>query len=466
MQGRKKEIEQLDRIVSDSKSHFVAIYGRRRVGKTFLIREYFQNQFCFYHTGIAYVGMRTQLSSFYRSLLNYSNDTISELKDWFDGFDQLKKIITSSTQKKKIVFIDELPWMDTPRSNFLAALEHFWNSWGSARKDLIFIICGSATSYIVKNIFNNKGGLHNRVTAKIKLHPFTLGETKQFLESKGIYWNNYQTVKAYMCIGGIPFYLEALEKGKSVDQNIDELLFNTEGLLHKEFQHLYASLFSNADKYVEVISALATKKQGLSREEILKKVSTSNGGTFSKILEDLELSDFIKRYTPFGKKLRDSLYQLTDFYSLFYYSFIHEKNVTSGDWLSAIDHPKQRAWSGYAFEMVCMSHIEEIKKALGISGVKTEISSWRGFSNTGAQIDLVIDRRDQVINLFEMKYSINEFTITKKYSSELRNKVGVFRDETKTKKSVFLSMLTTYGVKQNEHSGLIQNNITMDALFQ
>lgn len=466
MQGRKKEIQQLDRIVSATKSHFVAVYGRRRIGKTFLIREYFQQQFCFYHTGIANVSMKTQLSSFHRSLLSYSNEVIEELQSWFDGFEHLKKVISSSKEKKKVVFIDELPWMDTPRSNFLAALEHFWNSWGSARKDLIFIICGSATSYIVKNLFENKAGLHNRVTAKIKLQPFTLQETKLFLESKEIYWNKYQIIKAYMCIGGIPFYLEALEKGKSVDQNIDELLFNKDGLLYREFQHLYASLFSNPEKYVEVIAALATKKQGLNREEILKKTSTSNGGTFTKILEDLELSDFIKRYTPFGKKIRDSLYQLTDFYSLFYYNFIHGKNVQSGDWLSTIDHPRQRAWSGYAFEMVCMSHIYEIKKALGITGVQTEISSWRGTSKNTAQIDLVIDRRDQVINLFEMKYSINDFVISKKYSNELRNKTGAFREETKTKKAVFLSMLTTYGVKENEYSGLIQNNITMDALFE
>ena len=398
----------------------------------------------------------------------YTELPLEKPKNWLEAFDNLKTVIVNSSQKRKIIFIDELPWLDTPRSNFLRALEYFWNGWASHQKNIVFIICGSATSYIVNKIFNNKGGLHNRVTQKIKIFPFTLKETKEFLISKGIDWTNYQITKAYMATGGIPFYLEAFEKGKSVEQIIDELFFDKNGLLYNEFYHLYASLFRNEKVYIEVIKALASKKKGLTREEISLKSKISNGGTLTTILEELELSDFIKKYTPYGKQFRNSLYQLTDFFSLFYFEFIDGYPIKEGDWLHMIDQPKHRTWTGYAFEQVCMAHVPEIKNALGISGVQTNESSWKSSSNMdkGAQIDLVMERRDKIIHLFEMKFSINEFEITKKYDEELRNKIAVFKQETNTKSAVWTAMMTTFGLKKNSYSLSIQNSLTVEDLFK
>ena len=464
--GRTREKDLLKKLEDEKKSHFVAIYGRRRIGKTFLIRNYFKT-FNFYHTGIANVDTSNQLTEFHKSLEQYAGKSIVKPTTWFEAFDTLKTIITVSRKTKKVVFIDELPWLDTAKSNFLPALEYFWNSWASQRADVLLIVCGSATSWIVKKIFNNKGGLHNRITQKINLKPFTLLETEEFLKKKNIVLNRYQIIKAYMVFGGIPYYLEALEKGKSIDQNIDALLFDKNGLLHNEYKNLYDALFINAENYIEVIKALASKNRGLTREELVNLTKLKTGGTLTNILNDLELSDFIKVYLPFGKQKRSSLYQLTDAYSLFYYNFINAQKTDKGFWLQTIDNPKMRAWSGYAFEMVCMQHSEQIKNALGINGVFSEISSWKSSTRDGnAQIDLVIDRRDQVVNLFEIKYSQEPFIITSKYNLELMQKQAVFKRETKTKKAVFLSMLTTYGLKENENSGIVQNDLSMECLFK
>jgi hypothetical protein len=463
--GRTRERMLFDHLVKEEKSHFAAVYGRRRIGKTFLIRKHFTT-FDFYHTGIANVEMQDQLTAFYKTAQTFTSKTIEQPTNWFDAFDILKKIITGSRKKKKTIFLDELPWLDTPRSNFVAALEYFWNGWASNRNDVLLIVCGSATSWIVKKIFNNRKGLHNRITQKIHLNPFTLQETELFLKSRAIQWNRYQIIKCYMVFGGVPFYLEALEKGKSIDQNIDYLLFDKDGLLHNEHQNLYHALFNNAENYIEIIKILATKNKGLTREELVQKTKLKTGGTLSTILNDLILSDFIKVYLPYGKKVRESLYQLTDAYSLFYYNFLNNKKAEKGSWLQNLDSPKIRAWSGYAFEMVALQHLDKIKETLGISGVQTEISSWVCTKKeTNAQIDLIIDRRDQVINLFEIKYSLDNYLITSKYAKELRQKIAVFQRETKTKKAIYFTMLTTYGLVENEHSGMVQNSLTMDNLF-
>ncbi len=467
MLGRSNEIILFDKLEAAPVSHFVAVYGRRRIGKTYLIRTLFYDKFCFAHTGLANAQMKDQLAAFQRSIEAFTKLSLPQPTNWFEAFENLKRIIAASKRKRKIVFIDELPWLDTPRSKFLSALEHFWNSWASARTDILFIICGSATSYIVNRIFENTGGLHNRITQKIKLNPFTLKETKEFLEAKNIHWNEYQIIKAYMCLGGTPFYLEAIKKGQSPEQAIDKLFFNKNGLLHDEFKHLYASLFRNEEKYIDVIKALATKTKGLTRDEIVSATKATNGGSLTRMLADLELSDFIVKYNGYGKNIRDTIYQLTDFFSLFYFRFIANKNIKEGDWINGLDNPKYRAWSGYAFEQVCMAHVPQIKNALGISGVQTSEWAWRSSKiKEGAQIDLVMERRDHVTHLFEMKYSLNEFGIDKKYEAILRNKIAAFKQETKTKNAVWLAMLTTYGLAENNYSGISQNNLTMADLFK
>ena len=469
--GRVKEIKQLEKVQESKKSEFVVIYGRRRVGKTFLVREFFNYTFDFQLTGLANANTAQQLTNFQVSLQRHS--TLPETpapKNWFTAFQQLIKYLESnSSKKKKVIFLDELPWLDTPRSDFLMALEHFWNSWATNRKDILLITCGSAAAWMINELINNHGGLYNRVTERIKIFPFNLQETELMLQSRNHVLTRYQILQLYMVIGGIPYYLDALSPEKSTAQNIEELCFRKGALLTLEFKNLFNSLFKNADQYEQIIIALSSKLKGLTRKEIIKTTGRKSGGSLTRLLEELEESGFITKYTPFNKKKQEVLFRLSDFYSLFYLKFIKDNtNFDEGVWTNSIDHPFQRAWSGYAFEQVCLSHIPQIKKALGISGVISQSSSWKSkTSDIGSQIDILIDRRDQVVNLCEVKYSIHPFMITKSYAANLRNKIGTFREETKTRKAIFLTMITTYGVKQNAYAnGLVQNDIRMDALFE
>lgn len=469
--GRIKEIKILDRVVQSSKSEFVAFYGRRRVGKTFLVREYFDYTFDFSLTGLANASTAQQLTNFGVILQKVDINTSDAIPtNWFFAFQSLINYLERIKEtRKKVIFLDELPWLDTPKSDFLMALEHFWNSWASARKDIILVTCGSAASWMINKLINNHGGLHNRVTERVRIEPFNLQETEEMLLSKNGIFDRYQIVDLYMVTGGIPFYLDAIVPDKSAAQNIEELCFRKGSLLAREFPHLFNSLFKNAEKYEQIIIALASKNKGLTRKEISAYTGIASGGTMTKLLEELEESGFIGQYTPFSGRKRDVLYRLADFYSRFYLKFIKgNTNYQEGIWTNTVDSPSKRAWSGYAFEQVCIEHLPQIKKAIGIAGVVTQFSTWKSQnSDPGAQIDIVIDRRDRTVNLCEVKFSVNSFSITKSYAENLRNKIGVFRTETKTKKSVFLTMITTYGVDKNKYStALVQNEVTMDALFE
>lgn len=466
--GRKEELKKLKSYLNSRKSEFVAIYGRRRVGKTFLVRKAYNNEFSFQLTGLANVSMEHQLGQFHAALLKSASIVGWEPKlaaDWFVAFRQLTEFLEKLPEgKKKVLFLDELPWLDTHNSKFLSGLEHFWNSWASARNDIVLIVCGSAASWMLNNLINNRGGLHNRITDRIKLVPFTLMEAEAFLVEKNAVYNRYQTLLLYMAFGGIPFYLDFINPEKSAMQNINDLCFQQDAPFRYEFKNLYASLFNKHERHIAIIEALATKGKGLTRNEVIKSTKLSDGGGLTRILKELEESNFIRRYKAFGKKRKEGLYQLVDLYSLFYLKVI--KNTDEDDvdfWLNIIETPAFFTWSGFAFEMVCLHHVSQIKKALGISGVQTSIATWQ---SPEAQIDLMIDRRDQVINLCEMKFSIHPFVIDKKYAGTLRNKVGSFRQGTNTKKALFLTFVTTYGIAQNKYSGLVRNSLEMDVLFE
>jgi len=467
--GRQNEITLLNQRLESAKSEFVALYGRRRVGKTFLVKSVFEGKFTFQLTGVAQANFKDQLANFNMAMRKqYPNEVATNANNWMEAFQQIIEVVEKSKQKKKVIFIDELPWFDTARSRFIQALEHFWNSWASSRKDILLIVCGSAASWMINTLINNRGGLHNRITQRMKIEPFTLRECEDFLNSKKISFPKYHVIQLYMVLGGVPFYWDEIKKGLSASQNIDQLCFEPNGFLVGEFNKLFKSLFAKAERHEAIVMALAKKSKGLTREEISAETKLPTGGSLTQLLEELEESGFICKYIPFGKKERNSLYQLGDFFSLFHTKFIKgQKRFDKNHWKKMVDNPKQKAWSGYAFEQVCLTHSEQIKKALGISGVSTEESAWKSTqSKDGAQIDLVIDRRDGVINLCEMKFSTDHFTINKKYNSELRNKVETFRTETHTKKALFLTMITTYGLKGNSYSLNVQNDLKMDVLFE
>jgi uncharacterized protein len=466
--GRIEEVKVLEDAYLSNRPEFIALYGRRRVGKTFLIRTIYQNRFLFQLTGIANSSLENQLNNFNNALKKqHPKMKLKPAKTWFEAFGELSKLIQKSKQTKKVIFMDELPWLDTPSSNFIQALEHFWNSFASARKDVLLVVCGSAASWMLNELINSKGGLHNRITQRLRIDPFTLSECELFIKSKKITLEKYQLVQLYMAFGGIPFYWDEVKKGLSAQQNIEAICFSKNGLLRTEFTNLFKALFNKDDKHQMVVELLAKKAIGLSREEIIKQGKLSNGGSVTRLLNELEESGFIKKYIPYGKKMRNSLYQLSDFYTLFYCRFIKNNAIDNKNyWTNTIDSPSHRAWSGYAFEQLCLYHVDEIKKALGIWGVNSEACSWRSTKfSSKAQIDLLIDRRDGVINLCEIKFSINQFSINKRYDAELRNKVGIFKAETNTRKAVFLTLITTFGIAQNRYSGNVQNDLNMQLFF-
>ena len=467
--GRKEEQQILHSAAQSENSEFVAVYGRRRVGKTYLIRETFGYKFTFQHTGLAKGNTKEQLFSFAISLRDAGYDDCPIPKSWLEAFSLLSAYLKNSTDEKKIVFLDELPWMDTPRSNFISAFEHFWNGWASARKDIVLIICGSATSWIINKVINDHGGLHNRVTKQIALQPFTLKECEMFAQSKGLEMSRYQLAECYMVFGGIPYYWSLLEKGLSLAQNIDKIIFAKNGKLSNEFNQLYASLFKSPEQYIDIVTALGKKKVGMTREEIIAATDKYSNGALSKVLDELEYCGFIRKYNGFDKKSKQAIYQLIDNYTLFYFKFIQQnENNDEHFWSASIDSAMHRAWSGLAFERLCMAHTQQIKAALGIAGVLSNVYSWRKGADEmsdGAQIDLLIDRKDQVINLCEMKYSLSEYVIDAEYERKLRNKKSVFIDTTNTRKAVHMTMVTTFGIKANAHSGIVQNEITLEDLF-
>jgi len=469
--GRDNEKKRLADLKESYRSEFVAVYGRRRVGKTMLVRHVFQNKFTFQATAIANVTRQEQLLNFATALRQYDEAAVDEKipDSWFAAFQMLIRYLEKSEEENKVIFLDELPWFDNVRSDFVQSLEHFWNSWAAARDDIILIVCGSAASWMINVLINHRGGLHNRVTEKIHVEPFKLKETEELLKLRNPSMDRYQILQLYMVMGGIPFYLEAVKGNESVPQNIERICFAGDGLLRSEFKNLYRALFKNSDKHTTVVRAIAKKTKGLTRKEIIELTNLNDSGSTTKILDELEKSGFIRKYLPFKKRTRDSLYQLIDFYSLFYLKFIEDSNqLDQNTWINAIDHPKQRAWSGYAFEQICWYHIQQVKKALRIEGILSQTSNWRSKrKEDGAQIDLLIDRRDQVINLCEIKFSVAPFTITKTYAGNLAQKISVFKEESKTKKAIHLTMITTNGLKQNSWAAnMVQHDFSMDILFE
>lgn len=474
--GRKQEIEELQNLYQSEKPEFVAIYGRRRVGKTFLVKELFQDKITFYHTGLSpfdkerKITMRDQLEAFYASLMRYGLEENSCPKSWMEAFRMLGELLDRLDDgKRQLVFIDELPWMDTARSRFLVAFEYFWNSWGAWHDRVMLVVCGSATSWMMDNLINNKGGLYDRLTWQIKLSPFTLGECRQFFESKGMPMSAYDLAECYMILGGIPYYLNYLQRGKSLAQNVDLLFWAKNAKLASEFQRLFGSLFVNPDEYMNVVRLLAKRHTGYTRDEMAAKLNISSGGSFSKMLEVLMASDFITVYSPFGRNQREVRYKLTDSFCLFYLRFVEGGSVADESfWLHHQNTPLLNSWRGLAFEQLCFSHAAKIKKALGVEGVASSEAAWivRGDEDkTGAQIDMLIVRDDRIVNLCEMKFLSSEYEPKADDEQTFRSRIATLQERLSFRQTIHFTLVTTVGLKHNAHSGVIQKLVTMDSLF-
>lgn len=471
MVGRKLELANLQKYYDSGKPEFIALYGRRRIGKTFLIDNFFADRYSFKVSGVVQGDADMQLSAFKIAMTDYGYEGLLST-DWMMTFNMLGKLLDKKLRKNKrcVIFIDELPCFDTPKSNFVKALGHFWNTWCSLHDEVMLVVCGSATSWMVKNVIDNHGGLHNRITHEMHIHPFTLNEMEQMLGSQGVVWDRLSIAQMYMAIGGVPYYISLVEKGESVAQAIDRLFFGEEAVLRNEYERLFASLFKEPAPYIAILDFLATCKHGVTRERIAEAIKKLDGGHLTDYLRNLQNCDFIRYYSVKGKNgLRKTggLYQITDFFIVFHNTFL--KGITTDDsyWCNHLDTPKVNVWYGLAFERLCMAHIRQIKTALGIDRIATEYFSWRSKqSNDGAQIDLVIERADRVTNICEMKYSESEYRLDKTEERLIRNRCADFRDETKNRNTLVTTLVTTFGMRSNEYSSAINSVITLDDLFQ
>jgi AAA+ ATPase superfamily predicted ATPase len=463
--GREAELNQLKKMLISDKSELVAIYGRRRVGKTFLIRETYKNHTVFEVSGIPDGSYKEQLQNFFDEITkrNASFSKRDIPKSWYEAFNMLGEYIEKlKSTNKKVIFIDELPWMHTHKSKFVQFFAHFWNTFCSVRTDLVVVVCGSAASFMINKIIHDKKGLHHRITLSINLRPFSLYETELFLKSKKVNLDRYSILQLYMAIGGIPHYLENINPGDSTTVAINKLCFEKEGFLSNEFNHIFASLFNDSGNHVAVVEALAKSQKGITRVELVKKSKIETGGTLTKVIKELKESGFISEYRPYNKLVKDTLYRLTDEYAIFYLKFI--KNNKGADWKTLYTSNSYVTWSGFSFENICIKHEKQLLKALGITGINATCSSWR---NEIAQIDLLINRSDRTINICELKFSEKEFVISKAYAANLDNKKRAFINEMTDRKNIVSTFISTFGAKENEHYHKnIDNQLTMDYIFE
>ena len=477
MIGREEESREINERYDSRRPEFIAVYGRRRVGKTYLIDEALKDKITFRHSGLSPVdeqnnknGLKEQLRHFYLSLQLQGMKKSKCPSSWLEAFFMLEKHLQSiDNGSRQVVFLDELPWLDTPRSGFITALEAFWNGWAYHRDNMMLVVCGSATSWMTDKLINNYGGLYGRLTSRIKLAPFTLSECERFFQSKGISLSRYDIAQSYMVVGGIPYYLDYMRKGLSLAQNIDRMFFAEGAKLRDEYNRLFASVFSNPEQMKSIVQLLSTRHSGFTRQEILAKTEMDDCGATTKLLKALEVSDFIKSYIPFGKGKRDLHYKLTDPFCMFHLKFVQGQTEIDPDfWMHNVTSQSVSAWRGIAFEELCFSHISQIKKALDILGVSSRQSAFvvKGEGETeGMQIDLLIDRKDNVLNLCEMKFVATDFEVDNDYEKKLRHRLQWMMNHMNRRQSLQMTLVTTFGLKYGYHSGIFQQVVTLDKLF-
>ena len=466
--GRVDELKTLDNCYKSKESQLIIVYGRRRVGKTFLINHAFENKFTFKFTGVYKQSKSVQLINFTNELNRLDGKERKAISDWSSAFNELRSYLDSFTDNQKlIVFFDEMPWLDTPKSGFLSAFDYFWNNYGNNKNNLIFIVAGSASSWISNKLFASKGGFFNRHTARIYLNPFTLKETKEFLLQKNIHYSNYDIAELYMIVGGIPFYLNQISPLYSLNENINNLFFKKNGVLFDEFNRLYSTLFSNDEFYIRIVELLSNHRYGLTIKDIATALKVPTNGTLSNALNNLIYSGFVEKGISYSKR-KESIYQLIDFYTMFYFTFLKNKNNDDQYWNNSVDLPKRRAYLGLCFETLVKLHIIQLKKALSIYGISSTHYSYLKKGDNGkkgTQIDLIIDRRDNVIDLCELKFSLNQFEIDKEYYFNLTNKLDAFMD-LYPNKSIRIVLVSTYGLRTNMYSNIVNVVINLDDLFK
>lgn len=471
--GRQEEIKLLNQYFASDRAEFVALYGRRRVGKTFLVNQVFKGKLSFSMTGIMNGDRNAQLFAFADAMGSYGGEIGKRPDDWYEAFQMLRLFLSEkiSESKRCVIFIDELPCFETKKSNFMNALGYFWNSWASQQQRLLLIVCGSSTSWMMRNVVDNHGGLHDRITHEMHLKAFSLHETEEYLLRNGFPWDRLTVLQTYMVMGGIPYYLSLLDPVESLAQNIDRLFFGDGGEMRREFERLYKTLFSSPEPYISMVETLFRKKQGMTRDEVAKAMKASPNGNLTKMLQNLADCDIVRFYRVKNKTIsaRNGLYQLTDFFSIFYLQFMKNRTTNGRFWTQSLNTPVVNSWMGLAFERVCMEHIPQIMRALRIDGIRTEYYAWRGTdseSRRQAQVDLIIERADRMANLCEVKYSDKPYLLDKEEYEKFMNRVVLFRQCTAFSGGVIPTFITAGGLQRNSCSEHVNAQITLDDLFE
>ncbi len=471
MIGRTEEIKAIRAAYESDHSEFVAVYGRRRVGKTFLVNEVFNYQFAFHAAGIEDGSRKMQLAAFRESLKRQGHPKCPRLTSWISAFAELATMLEGLSTGRKVVFLDELPWFDTPCSGFLKAFEHFWNEWATSRKDILLVICGSATTWIVNKILRSRGGLHNRVTRQIPLAPFTLKECEAFAEYKNLGFDRRQVMECYMAFGGVAYYWSILQEGQSAAQNIDRLFFGVADEMRNEFARLFSSLFKSSTRHVEIVRLLGRKKIGMTRDEIIESLGEKSSGDVSQCLEELVQCGFLVNTHPIRRKKKGSVYRLVDPYVLFYFRFVETwRGNDKMHWTHNYHAPAVNSWRGEAFERVCLLHADQIKKAIGIQGIESNVFSWRWRSpdagERGVQVDMLIDRADGIVDLCEIKYCEDRYLLDKEEDEKIRHRAEVFRRESGERKAVQTVLIVSNGAANSKYLGNIQVVVDGVSLFE
>ncbi len=473
--GRRRELEELEKAYKSREAQFITVFGRRRVGKTFLIREFFKEKGChFFHaTGVEHGKQPEQLEKFIQALSKtfLRGSKVATPQNWSEAFAALQFEI-EKLDGKVVIFLDELPWMATRRSRLLFEIDYYWNNMWAGMPNVTLVVCGSASSWIVRKIIKGKGGFHKRTTLKLDVKSFNLSETREYLRDHRVSLSDKHIVSLYMALGGIPYYLNLVNSKQTSQKNIQRLFFGVNSPLLDEFNVLFDSLFYNPEPYKEIIRELSKRNKGMIRAEIERMApSASRGGTLTKRLEELCFSGFISGYSSW-KNPDEVFYKVTDEFCLFYLKWVESQGKSKFDddyWISQSSKPAYRAWAGYAFEAVCGKHIHKILRAIGIRSGEP-MNPWRyvplAWNEEGAQVDLVIEQLDNAITLLEIKYTDKPFVIDKRYAANLNRKIRVFKKVTGTTEDVFLAMVAANGVKKTAYSEeMLSAVVTLEDLF-
>ena len=477
--GREAEISTLERLYQSRKSEFVAIYGRRRIGKSYLVSEVYRNKIVFSAVG-TYIKdgdknyetyRKLQLDHFYDSLIlsGLDGNTTEKPTCWREAFLLLRKLLTGIRSRRKVILIDELPWLAGPQSSeMISELGYFWNSWADSQRNIVLVVCGSATSWMLDNVIRDYGGLHGRLTETIKLFPFTLAECQKYYKRNGFRLSQYEMCICYMALGGVPFYLDKLNNSKTITENIDSIFF-ADDKIHQEFIDVYAGLYASKERYVDIVKALGGHFYGMTQKEISDTIHLKSGGSLSKLLENLKESGIIRAYPRYGKERVETVYQLIDFFSLFYLRFILGKQAKKGIWNSIHGTPTFYTWAGDTFELLCIEHLPQIQNALRIASIDRNYC-WNGKSadGMGAQIDLLLESKaERTDYLCEMKFTGSKYAITNNDEEDILNKISAFATSKMHNKthSIQLVMVTTMGIAKGEHASIVNQSVTLDDLF-